>query len=50
MTRVAGKSFDTLGMKTGLSHMEWFSEDGSIAISSSRPPGAQFPITVFKGL
>ena len=34
-----------LGMKTGLSHMEWFRrEDGSIAVSEvgARPPGAQF--------
>ena len=34
----------TLGMQTGLSHMEWFRrEDGSVAISEigARPPGAQ---------
>lgn len=34
-----------LGLKTGLSHMEWFRlEDGRIAISEvgARPPGAQF--------
>jgi len=39
------KALDTLGMKTGLSHMEWFRrKDGSIAISevAARPPGAQF--------
>jgi len=38
-------ALETLGMKTGLSHMEWFRrEDGSIAISevAARPPGAQF--------
>jgi len=44
--RSAGhKALDTLGMKTGLSHMEWFRrKDGSIAISevAARPPGAQF--------
>lgn len=34
-----------LGMKTGMTHMEWFRRaDGSIAISevAARPPGAQF--------
>ncbi len=44
--RKAGKkAIDILGMKTGLSHMEWFRrKDGSIAISeiAARPPGAQF--------
>ena len=44
--RAAGKkALDKLGMKTGLSHMEWFRrKDGSIAISevAARPPGAQF--------
>jgi biotin carboxylase len=44
--RKAGKkSLDILGMKTGMSHMEWFRrKDGSIAISevAARPPGAQF--------
>jgi hypothetical protein len=44
--RTAGqKALNTLGMKTGLSHMEWFRRnDGSIAISevAARPPGAQF--------
>lgn len=44
--RAAGKKvLDKLGMKTGLSHMEWFRrKDGSIAISevAARPPGAQF--------
>ena len=44
--RSAGKkALDTLGMKTGLSHMEWFRrKDGTIAISevAARPPGAQF--------
>jgi len=48
--RAAGqKALDTLGMKTGLSHMEWFRRrDGSIAISevAARPPGAQFPTLI----
>jgi biotin carboxylase len=48
--RLAGqKALDTLGMKTGLSHMEWFRrKDGSIAISeiAARPPGAQFPTLI----
>lgn len=44
--RKAGKkALDILGMKTGISHLEWFRrKDGSIAISevAARPPGAQF--------
>ncbi|MCA8968311.1 MAG: ATP-grasp domain-containing protein [Planctomycetes bacterium] len=39
------RALDTLGMHTGLTHMEWFARpDGSIAISevAARPPGAQF--------
>jgi biotin carboxylase len=44
--RAAGpKALDALGMRTGLSHMEWFRrKDGSVAISEvgARPPGAQF--------
>jgi hypothetical protein len=44
--RKAGKkALDVLGMKTGISHMEWFRrKDGSMAISevAARPPGAQF--------
>ncbi len=44
--RAAGpRALDVLGMKTGLTHMEWFRRaDGSIAISevAARPPGAQF--------
>ncbi|MDE2721643.1 ATP-grasp domain-containing protein [Candidatus Palauibacter polyketidifaciens] len=43
--RVAGPALDSLGMETGLSHMEWFRRpDGSVAISEvgARPPGAQF--------
>lgn len=39
------RALDVLGMKTGLTHMEWFRrKDGSIAISevAARPPGAQF--------
>ena len=43
--RAAGrKALDCLGLRTGLTHMEWFRrEDGSIAISevAARPPGAQ---------
>ena len=41
---VSAQALDTLGMQTGLSHMEWFRRpDGSIAISEvgARPPGAQ---------
>jgi len=40
----AFKTLDTLGMQTGMSHLEWFRrQDGSIAISevAARPPGAQ---------
>lgn len=40
----ARKALTALGMRTGLSHMEWFRRaDGSIAISevAARPPGAQ---------
>lgn len=44
--RVAGwKALDTLGMETGMSHLEWFRRpDGSCCISEvgARPPGAQF--------
>jgi len=39
------RALDVLGMRTGLTHMEWFRrKDGSIAISevAARPPGAQF--------
>ena len=42
---VAGQALHALGMKTGLSHMEWFRRpDGSVAISEvgARPPGARF--------
>jgi phosphoribosylaminoimidazole carboxylase (NCAIR synthetase) len=42
---VAGPALKALGMKTGLSHMEWFLRpDGSVAISEvgARPPGARF--------
>jgi len=41
----AEKALKLLGLKTGLTHMEWFRRnDGSIAISevAARPPGAQF--------
>jgi biotin carboxylase len=42
--QAAFKTLDVLGMKTGMSHLEWFRRnDGSIAISevAARPPGAQ---------
>ncbi|MEM7166650.1 MAG: ATP-grasp domain-containing protein [Planctomycetota bacterium] len=42
---VAVRALDSLGMGTGLTHMEWFRRpDGSLAISevAARPPGAQF--------
>ncbi|MDP2957564.1 MAG: ATP-grasp domain-containing protein [Longimicrobiales bacterium] len=42
---VAAQALQALGMRTGLSHMEWFSRpDGSVAISEvgARPPGARF--------
>ena len=42
---VAGQALQALGMRTGLSHMEWFQRpDGSVAISEvgARPPGARF--------
>jgi len=42
--QAAFKTLDTLGMKTGMSHLEWFRRnDGGIAISevAARPPGAQ---------
>ena len=42
---VAAQALSTLGLKTGLAHMEWFRRaDGSVAISEvgARPPGAQF--------
>ena len=41
---VAPASLAALGMRTGLSHMEWFRRpDGSVAVSevAARPPGAQ---------
>ncbi|MBL8724295.1 MAG: ATP-grasp domain-containing protein [Planctomycetes bacterium] len=43
--RVGPRALATLGMWTGMSHMEWFRRaDGSIAIGevAARPPGAQF--------
>lgn len=43
--KVAFRALDALGMRNGVSHMEWFRRrDGSIAISEvgCRPPGAQF--------
>jgi D-alanine-D-alanine ligase-like ATP-grasp enzyme len=42
---VAFRALNALGMRTGLSHMEWFRRaDGSVAVSEvgARPPGAQF--------
>ena len=42
---VGPRALDVLGMKTGLTHMEWFRRpDGGVAISevAARPPGAQF--------
>ncbi len=42
---VAGPALRALGMRTGMSHMEWFRRpDGSVAISEvgARPPGARF--------
>ncbi|MCG6956437.1 MAG: ATP-grasp domain-containing protein [Gemmatimonadetes bacterium] len=42
---VAGRALEVLGMRTGMSHMEWFRRpDGSVAISEvgARPPGARF--------
>lgn len=42
---VAGRALQVLGMRTGLSHMEWFRRrDGGVAVSevAARPPGAQF--------
>ena len=41
----ASRALATLGMQSGLSHMEWFQRpDGRVAISEvgARPPGAQF--------
>jgi hypothetical protein len=41
----AGRALSTLGLVTGMTHMEWFRRtDGSVAISevAARPPGAQF--------
>lgn len=43
--KVAFRALDALGMKTGISHMEWFRrKDGSLAVGEvgCRPPGAQF--------
>ena len=42
---VAGQALQALGMRTGMSHMEWFRRpDGTVAISEvgARPPGARF--------
>ena len=41
----AGRALQALGLRDGLSHMEWFRRpDGSVAISEvgARPPGSQF--------
>lgn len=43
--RIAFRALDALGMRTGVSHLEWFRRrDGSVAVSEvgCRPPGAQF--------
>jgi biotin carboxylase len=43
--RAGPRAIEVLGIRTGLTHMEWFRRaDGSIAISevAARPPGAQF--------
>ncbi len=43
--RTGPRALSTLGMWTGMSHLEWFRrQDGSIAIGevAARPPGAQF--------
>ncbi len=42
--KIAPEALRALGLKTGLSHMEWFRRpDGSVAVSEvgARPPGAQ---------
>jgi formate-dependent phosphoribosylglycinamide formyltransferase (GAR transformylase) len=42
---IGEQTLTTLGMQTGLSHMEWFRRtDGTIAVSeiAARPPGANF--------
>jgi biotin carboxylase len=47
--QAARQALDVLGMRTGLSHMEWFRrDDGSLAISEvgARPPGAQITTLV----
>jgi biotin carboxylase len=44
IAKVSRRALATLGMQTGLSHMEWFRRrDGSLAVSeiAARPPGAQ---------
>jgi len=45
VAKTGARALRTLGLETGLAHMEWFRRpDGSIAISevAARPPGAQF--------
>ena len=45
----ATRALEVLGMKTGLTHLEWFRRtDGSVAISevAARPPGAQITTLV----
>ena len=48
--RAAGaRALEALGMRTGLTHLEWFRRaDGSVAVSEvgARPPGAQIPTLV----
>ncbi|HSR53590.1 MAG TPA: ATP-grasp domain-containing protein, partial [Acidobacteriota bacterium] len=43
--KAAGQAHRTLGVRTALTHLEWFRRpDGSVAVSevAARPPGAQF--------
>jgi formate-dependent phosphoribosylglycinamide formyltransferase (GAR transformylase) len=45
LVETAHRAVTALGLRTGLSHMEWFRRaDGTVAISEvgARPPGAQF--------
>jgi biotin carboxylase len=47
--RIGDAALQALGMRTGLSHMEWFRrKDGTVAISeiAARPPGAQITTLV----
>lgn len=45
IAEIGPRAVTALGLRTGLSHMEWFRRaDGSVAVSEvgARPPGAQF--------